>query len=112
MCCEVVLCYGIVGWRETRRSVEKTMRAAAGTTRMPCAAGIAVHAASAAASTAHPPWQLADDNLVKAQTAGLQLNRLHALIAWRRRVLHRTADAKAPELHEANARLTDLLAKC
>ena len=54
---------------------------------------------------------LADDNLAKAQTAGLQFNRLHALIAWRRGVLHRTADAKVPELHEANARLTDLLAK-
>lgn len=87
------------------------MRAAACTTRMPRAAGIAVHAASAAAGIAHLPWQLADDNLAKAQVAGLQLNRLHALIAWRRRVLHRTADAKAPELHEANARLTDLLAK-
>lgn len=87
------------------------MRAAAGTTRMSCAAGIAVHAASAAAGTA-PPHQLTDDNLAKAQTAGLQFNRLHALIAWRRGALHWTADAKAPELHEANARLLDLLAKC
>lgn len=78
----------------------------------PCAAGIAVHAASAVAGTAHPPWQLADDNLAKAQLTGLRLNRLHALIAWRRGVLHRAADAKVPELHEANARLTNLLAKC
>ena len=88
------------------------MRAAAGTTRMPCAAGIAVHAASAVAGTAHPPWQLTDDNLAKAQLTGLRLNRLHALIAWRRGVLHRAADAKVSELHEANARLTNLLAKC
>ena len=81
------------------------------TTRMPCAAGIAVHAASAAAGTAHPSRQLADDNLAKAQLTGLRLNRLHALIAWRRGVFHRTAYAKVPELQEANARLTNLLAK-
>ena len=73
-------------WRETRRSVESY--------RAPAVAA------------------LADDNLAKVQTAGLQLNRLHALIAWRRGVLHWTADAKVPELHEANARLLDLLAKC
>ena len=86
MCCEVVLCCGIVGWRETRRSGKS-------------------HRAPAVAA-------LADDNLAKAQVAGLQLNRLHTPIAWRRGVLHWTADAKVPELHESNARLTDLLAKC
>ena len=60
------------------------MRAAACTTRMPCAAGIAVHAASAAACIAHRApavAALADDNLAKAQVAGLQFNRLHTLIA-------------------------------
>ena len=108
MCCGVVLSCSEKG----TKAGEKTMRAAACATRMPCAAGIAVHAASAAAGAAHPSHQLADDNLAKAQTTGLQLNSLHALIAWRRGVLHRTADAKVPELHESNARLTNLLAKC
>ena len=75
--------------------------------------GRGLHRANAAACMPHRApavAALADDNLAKAQTAGLQFNRLHALIAWRRGVLHRTADAKAPELHEANARLLDLLA--
>ncbi len=65
-----------------------------------------VHAARLLRLAPHPPWQLADDNLAKAQAAGLQLNRRSSL---EKGVLHRTADAKVPELHEANARLTNLL---
>ena len=65
----------------------------------------------AASCIARPPQRLAHNNFTKAQAAGLQLNCLHALVTWRRRVFHRSAYAKASELHETDARLTDLLAK-
>ena len=87
MCCGVVLCCSEKGTKAGEKPV------------------------GAASRIAYPSHQLTDDNLTKAQAAGLQLNCTHTLVAWRRGVLHRSTHAKVHELHEANARLTDILAK-
>ena len=115
MCCEVVICCNV----KSAETGEKTVGAGEKPVGFAVRAGRAMRCWYRGSRRVCRGWHrapavaaLADDNLAKVQTAGLQLNRLHALIAWRRGVLHRTAHTKAPELHETNARLTNLLAKC